>query len=101
MGFNWWTREWRLTRAEAKGGRPSPLSQQHFISRTEKTLFLLCLLCFLLQTKTNAVYIQQSERKKIYIGFFQYLLLKKMPEENFLLLYNCISIAWKSCLQAV
>lgn len=53
--FQWWAREHRVTSAEAKGGRPSLLSERPINSGAENTVCLPRLLCFLLQTQARGV----------------------------------------------
>lgn len=54
-GFHWWAREYRVTSAEAKGGRPGFVSERPTNSGAENTVCRPRLLCFLLQTQTTGV----------------------------------------------
>lgn len=104
MGFHWWAREHRVTSAEAKGGRPSLLSQQPINSGAENTVCLPRLLCFLLRTLARGVVVSlrqiiPGDCKKLpslCLNIHIHCDLEKMLRAmKFMSAYNCISITKK------
>lgn len=95
-GFHWWAREYRVTSAEAKGGRPGFVSERPTNSGAENTVCRPRLLCFLLQTQTTGVTLRLRQiisgvcEKKLALSQYSYPLQKKNATSN--TIYESISI---------